>query len=138
MSATQLKRKPSTKLLLAYVYTLGLFGLTAFFGMGGPGDFVASMTVLQKICSIVVTGYGVFGVLAAVGLIAKHRWALGATAVWGAMITIAAVLAPVAWAPGATTWWNTALGAALALALGWTAYRVVRWIILPKPVRQAV
>jgi hypothetical protein len=132
MSATQIKRRPSTKLLLAYVYTLGLFGLTAFYGMGGPGDFADSATALQKICSVVVTAYGILGVLSAVGLIAKHRWVLRVTTAWGAVITMAAVLAPLAWAPGETTWWNTALGAALALALGWTVYRVVRWIIQPE------
>jgi hypothetical protein len=136
MSATQVKSKTSTKVALGYVYSAGLFALTAFFGMGGLGDFLESETSLQKLCSVVVTAYGLFGVLGVVGLISKQRWVVAVAAAWGAAVTSAAVLAPMAWAPGEVTWWQIALGALVAAALGVTVYRVVRWLMNPARVTE--
>ena len=102
MSATHVKGKTSTKAALAYVYSAGLFALTAFFGMGGIGDYAESDTGLQKLCSVVVTAYGFFAVLGVIGLISKQRWVVAVAAAWGVAITGAAVLAPTAWAPTST------------------------------------
>jgi hypothetical protein len=131
MSATQVNSKTSTKVALAYVYTAGLFALTAFFGMGGLGDYGESETSLQKLCSIVVMAYGLFAVLGVIGLISRQRWVVGAAAAWGVAVTIAAVLAPTAWAPGEVSSWQITLGALVAGAIGLTVYRVVRWLMNP-------
>lgn len=136
MSATHVKGKTSTKAALAYVYSAGLFALTAFFGMGGIGDYAESETGLQKLCSVVVTAYGLFAVLGVIGLISKQRWVVVVAAAWGVAITAAAVLAPTAWAPGEVSWWQIALGALVAAALGLTVYRVVRWLMDPARVTE--
>ena len=121
----EMKPKPSVKLLLAYVYSLAWFALTALFGMSGPGDFSDATNTLQKLCSVVVTGYGVFGVLGIVGLLAKRRWTREVVVVWGALLIAAAVLAPAAWAPGELRWWTIALGALLAAVIAGSVYLIV-------------
>jgi hypothetical protein len=122
-------QKTSIKVMLAHVYAIGLFAMTAYFGVAGPGDYAESETTLQKLCSVVVTAYGALGVAGLVGLVSKRAWAPSITLGWAILLVLAAVLAPTAWAPGETTWWGVALGAVLAAALGWTVYLIVKRLV---------
>lgn len=132
MSEIRLNPRPSAKVMLGYSYSIVLFALTVFFGIGGPGDFADSTNALQRMCSGAVIAYGILGLLGIIGLVSKQRWVFAVTLLWAVMLTATAFLAPLAWAPGRVSWLNTLLGTGFAAAIGWTVYLVVRWLVRRK------
>jgi hypothetical protein len=117
--------------ILAYGYCLILFGLSAFFGTQGPGDFRDSENALQQACSIAVMLYGILGALAFFGLLLRQRWSIPVAIAWSFPIVAAAILAPLAWAPGEVPWWSILLGGVFAAALGGSVVLVLRRLLVP-------
>ena len=107
--------------LLALSGALGLYN--------GIDEWNVARSPLQRTVTICVFLYGLFGVLAAAGLIRRARWAVWAAAGWALAVTYAGGLAAIAYAPEATA--GGALAAAIASALigvfaVWIAYRTRR------------
>ena len=107
--------------LLALTGALGLYD--------GIHEWHAARSPLQRTVTICILLYGLFGILAAVGMIRRSRWAVWAAAGWALALTYAGGLAAIAYAPEATA--GGALVAGIASALigvfaVWIAYRTTR------------
>ncbi len=107
-----------------------LLGVTGALGLyNGIDEWDVARSPLQRTVTVCVFLYGLFGVLAAAGLIRRARWAVWAAVGWALAVTYAGGLAAIAYAPEATA--GGALASAIASALigvfaVWIAYRTTR------------
>jgi hypothetical protein len=100
---------------VVFLLFLGASGCQSFFGDWGDVE-----TLGQRICNIGQGVFGVFGLLAGIGAILKHRWAGSAALGFAVSGGITAGLASVAWGGSSVA---TGVGSgALGLLLGLVLY----------------
>lgn len=99
------------------VYT-GISGISRF-----PQEFRDSETLLQRVTEVGVLAYGIAGVVAAIALLLRHRWAVPAAVAWAVAVAYTGSLAPVSFG-GTSVWIGVASGILSALvgaAVVWLA-----------------
>ena len=95
----------------------------------GVHDYGHAQTFLQKLCSIFVELYGVFGLVGLAGLLMRRKWTVPVVALWTLVLTAAAVLAPIAWPEEPVPLFAVALGGLGAFAVGFIVFLSVRKLV---------
>ena len=84
---------------IAWFLSVALLLLTGVLGSWNAVDeWPGSVTPLQKSVTAGVFLYGIFGLIAAVGMIARRRWSIPAAMAWGVSVTYVASVAAIAFA----------------------------------------
>jgi uncharacterized membrane protein (DUF2068 family) len=84
-------RRPISELLaLAVLVVTGLLGL-----VNGFTELPGAVEGLHRAVAGAMLAYGVFGLVAALGLLARRRWSVWAAVVWGIAASFVAATAPL-------------------------------------------
>lgn len=99
-------------------------------------EFRHTSGVMQKSVAVAVTGYAVLGVVLAVGMFRRQRWAVPISLLWSACVIWAATVASVAFNETRTR--EVLIGAASAFIacaiVGWLVVWAAReWVRPPTP-----
>jgi hypothetical protein len=96
----------------------------------GWGGLPGAATSLQRLVTGGVLAYGVLGLTALAGSLARRRWAPAAAAAWGVVVTGVATLAPIAYGgpdvPLAGALAGGAVTALITLGVWWAVRRRAR------------
>ena len=115
---------------IGWFLSVGVLLLTGVMGTwNAPHEWSNSATPLQKSVTAGVFLYGIFGLVAAGGMIARRRWSVPAAMAWGVSVTYVASVATIAFAGNdATVIGTIAAGvssALIAAAVVWSARRAL-------------
>lgn len=104
-------------LVLAAASVLGLFS--------GTHDMFGAVTQAQRLVTAGQLFYGILGVIALAGLLARLAWVPSAVALWGVTVTVVAFFAPLVYGEHATIA-AAIVGAVVVAAIAYGVWRGVR------------
>lgn len=99
----------------ARILSLAVLLLTGSMGIVNNDEFRLAHTPVERLVGIAVLGYGVTGLLAGIGYLARWPWARAVVVFW-AIATVTAATLPTAW-DRTTPWYATLMAGLVALAI---------------------